>query len=97
MLGLSRLCRFPDEFPDDQGVEPSALIERVIHGNRTNTSSMHESYARRQRSRQLARSRSGGSSSGLKFKGFTIKGELVSGDLKPLSLIPFLKFMEKHT
>ena len=50
--------------------------------------------ARRQRSRQLARRASGSGSSGLKFKGFTIKGELVSGDLKPLSLIPFLKFME---
>ena len=55
---------------------------------------MHTSYARRQRSRQLARRASGSGSSGLRFKGFTVKGELVSGDLKPLSLIPFLKFME---
>ena len=86
--------RFPDEFPDELGIEPATLLERVIHGNRSISSIMHTSYARRQRSRQLARRASGSGSSGLRFKGFTVKGELVSGDLKPLSLIPFLKFME---
>ena len=44
--------------------------------------------------RQLAAGKASGKSKGLKFKGFTITGSLVSGDLYPLSVIPFLSFME---
>ena len=74
----------------------------MIYGNYSNSSSINASYARQRRSRQLqasisgsgSGSGSGSRSSGFRFRGFTITGSLVSGDLKPLSLIPFLRFME---
>ena len=44
--------------------------------------------------RQLATTKKTSKKKGFQFIGFTIRGQLVSGDLKPISLIPFLSFME---
>lgn len=74
------------ERPDEDGVWRD--IDSELEGVLANGSLISAAPAR-----QLAATK-GSSKKGLQFTGFTILGQLVSGDLKPLSVIPFLFFME---